>query len=87
MLQRLVRELGVLEGDHARSRARDRAAERIAYAYLPPEHVELGTAVDVEIFSSWVGGEVAKDPLFDPTGGGPGLRRLPLGETDAGIAA
>lgn len=37
-------------------------------AYLPPEHVELGTAFDVEIFGSWVGGEVAKEPLFDPAG-------------------
>lgn len=49
ILQRLVRELGVL-------------------AYLPPEHVELDTAFDVEIFGSWVGGEVAKEPLFDPAG-------------------
>jgi glycine cleavage system aminomethyltransferase T/glycine/D-amino acid oxidase-like deaminating enzyme len=40
----------------------------IAYAYLPPEHAEPGTAFDVEIFGSWVDGEVAKEPLFDPTG-------------------
>jgi 4-methylaminobutanoate oxidase (formaldehyde-forming) len=40
----------------------------IAYAYLPPEHAEPGTAVDVEIFGEWIEGEVAKEPLFDPKG-------------------
>jgi glycine cleavage system aminomethyltransferase T/glycine/D-amino acid oxidase-like deaminating enzyme len=39
----------------------------IAYAYLPPE-VETGTAVEVDIFGSWVGGEVTPEPLFDPQG-------------------
>jgi glycine cleavage system aminomethyltransferase T/glycine/D-amino acid oxidase-like deaminating enzyme len=40
----------------------------IAYAYLPPEHAEPGTAVAVEIFGTWVEGEVAAEPLFDPKG-------------------
>jgi 4-methylaminobutanoate oxidase (formaldehyde-forming) len=40
----------------------------IAYAYLPPEAAEPGTAVEVEIFSRWVAGEVAAEPLFDPKG-------------------
>jgi glycine cleavage system aminomethyltransferase T/glycine/D-amino acid oxidase-like deaminating enzyme len=40
----------------------------IAYAYLPPEHAEPGMAVEVEIFGRWVGGEVAREPLFDPRG-------------------
>jgi glycine cleavage system aminomethyltransferase T len=40
----------------------------VAYAYLPPEHSEPGTAVEVEIFGRWVGGEVAAEPLFDPKG-------------------
>ncbi len=40
----------------------------IAYAYLPPESAEPGTAVEVEIFGRWVGGEVAAEPLFDPKG-------------------
>jgi glycine cleavage system aminomethyltransferase T/glycine/D-amino acid oxidase-like deaminating enzyme len=39
----------------------------IAYAYLPPAH-EVGTAVEVDIFGRWVGGEVAAEPLFDPRG-------------------
>lgn len=39
----------------------------IAYAYLPAD-VELGTAVEVDIFGRWVGGEVAREPLFDPRG-------------------
>jgi glycine cleavage system aminomethyltransferase T/glycine/D-amino acid oxidase-like deaminating enzyme len=39
----------------------------IAYAYLPPE-VELGTAVAVDIFGRWIGGEVTREPLFDPKG-------------------
>jgi glycine cleavage system aminomethyltransferase T/glycine/D-amino acid oxidase-like deaminating enzyme len=40
----------------------------IAYAYLPPEHAEPGTGVEVEIFGEWVSGEVAGEPLFDPQG-------------------
>ena len=40
----------------------------IAYAYLPPEHAEPGTAVAVEIFGGWVEGEVAQEPLFDRAG-------------------
>jgi len=39
----------------------------IAYAYLPAE-VELGAPVEVDIFGEWVGGEVAREPLFDPKG-------------------
>jgi len=39
----------------------------IAYAYLPTE-VELGAAVEVDIFGEWVTGEVAREPLFDPKG-------------------
>jgi glycine cleavage system aminomethyltransferase T/glycine/D-amino acid oxidase-like deaminating enzyme len=40
----------------------------IAYAYLPPQHAEEGTAVEVEIFGRWVDGEVVREPLFDPDG-------------------
>ena len=40
----------------------------IAYAYLPPDRAEPGTKVEVEIFGSWVEGEVASEPLFDPEG-------------------
>jgi glycine cleavage system T protein len=40
----------------------------IAYAYVPPEHAEAGTAVEIEIFGQWVEGEVAREPLFDPKG-------------------
>jgi 4-methylaminobutanoate oxidase (formaldehyde-forming) len=40
----------------------------IAYAYLPSERSEPGQPVEVEIFGEWVGGEVAAEPLFDPTG-------------------
>ncbi|MFL5833020.1 MAG: FAD-dependent oxidoreductase [Solirubrobacterales bacterium] len=40
----------------------------IAYAYLPPQASEPGTAVEVEIFGRWVEGEVVREPLFDPKG-------------------
>jgi 4-methylaminobutanoate oxidase (formaldehyde-forming) len=40
----------------------------IAYALLPPEHASPGTAVAVEVFGSWIEGEVAREPLFDPKG-------------------
>jgi 4-methylaminobutanoate oxidase (formaldehyde-forming) len=44
------------------------AVERsIAYAYLPPE-LDVGTAVEIDIFGQWVEGEVAAEPLFDPKG-------------------
>jgi glycine cleavage system aminomethyltransferase T/glycine/D-amino acid oxidase-like deaminating enzyme len=39
----------------------------IAYAYLPAA-VEVGTAIEVDIFGDWVAGEVAREPLFDPKG-------------------
>ncbi len=39
----------------------------IAYAYVPAEH-DIGTPVEVEIFGDWVAGEIAAEPLFDPTG-------------------
>jgi glycine cleavage system aminomethyltransferase T/glycine/D-amino acid oxidase-like deaminating enzyme len=39
----------------------------IAYAYLPAE-VELGTAIEVDIFGEWIAGKVAREPLFDPKG-------------------
>ena len=40
----------------------------IAYAYLPSASASAGTPVEVEIFGDWVAGEVAAEPLFDPTG-------------------
>ena len=44
------------------------AVERsIAYAYLPPDR-PLGTRGDVEVFGDWIGFEVVREPLYDPTG-------------------
>ncbi|MGH2938749.1 MAG: GcvT family protein [Solirubrobacterales bacterium] len=40
----------------------------IAYAYLPASLVAPGTAVAIEIFGTWVEGEVAAGPLFDQAG-------------------
>ena len=39
----------------------------IAYAYVP-SNAAVGTAVEVEIFGTWVKGEIAKEPLHDPKG-------------------
>jgi 4-methylaminobutanoate oxidase (formaldehyde-forming) len=39
----------------------------IAYAYVPST-ATIGTSVEVEIFGTWVPGEIAKDPLYDPRG-------------------
>jgi hypothetical protein len=36
---------------------------------LPRVAPEAGGAVEVDIFGRWVNGEIAKEPLFDPTGG------------------
>ncbi|MGO9820246.1 MAG: GcvT family protein [Solirubrobacteraceae bacterium] len=43
------------------------AQRSIAYAYLPAD-VSIGTQVQVDIFGRWVTGEVAREPLYDPTG-------------------
>jgi 4-methylaminobutanoate oxidase (formaldehyde-forming) len=40
----------------------------IAYAYLPSGRTEPGTLVEVEIFGTWVPGEVTAEPLYDPNG-------------------
>jgi 4-methylaminobutanoate oxidase (formaldehyde-forming) len=40
----------------------------IAYAYLPTALGVPGTAVAIEIFGSWVDGEVVAEPLFDQAG-------------------
>jgi 4-methylaminobutanoate oxidase (formaldehyde-forming) len=40
----------------------------IAYAYLPPDQVEPGTEVAVEIFGEWVPGRITREPLYDPEG-------------------
>ena len=42
-------------------------AQSIAYAYVPSS-AEVGTQVEVEIFGTWVQGEIAKEPLYDPKG-------------------
>jgi glycine cleavage system aminomethyltransferase T/glycine/D-amino acid oxidase-like deaminating enzyme len=39
----------------------------IAYAYMPAE-IEIGAAVEVDIFGRWVAGERAREPLFDAKG-------------------
>ncbi len=39
----------------------------IAYAYLPAG-LQVGARIEVDIFGSWVTGEVAREPLFDPDG-------------------
>ena len=44
------------------------AVERsIAYAYLPPD-VPIGSRAEVEVFGTWTGCEVAREPLYDPAG-------------------
>ena len=39
----------------------------IAYAYLPAEIGE-GSAVEIDVFGDWEPGEVAAEPVFDPSG-------------------
>jgi 4-methylaminobutanoate oxidase (formaldehyde-forming) len=38
----------------------------IAFAYLPIEHSEPGTSVEIELFGVWSHGIIASEPLFDP---------------------
>jgi 4-methylaminobutanoate oxidase (formaldehyde-forming) len=45
------------------------AVERsIAFGYLPTEQAAIGTRGEVEVFGTWVGFEVAREPLWDPDG-------------------
>jgi glycine cleavage system aminomethyltransferase T/glycine/D-amino acid oxidase-like deaminating enzyme len=39
----------------------------IAYAYIPAS-CGVDTPVEIDIFGRWVGGKVAKEPLYDPRG-------------------
>ena len=39
----------------------------IAYAYLPAD-ARVGDRGDIDVFGTWTGFEVAKEPLFDPAG-------------------
>src|SRR6266536_5602341 len=39
----------------------------IAYAHVPAK-VAVDTPVEVDIFGTWVGGRVAREPLYDPEG-------------------
>jgi 4-methylaminobutanoate oxidase (formaldehyde-forming) len=39
----------------------------IAYAYLPPD-AGVGTRGEVDVFGTWTGFEVVREPLFDPAG-------------------
>jgi glycine cleavage system aminomethyltransferase T len=39
----------------------------IAFAYVP-SNAAVGTPVEVEIFGTWVAGQIAKEPLYDPSG-------------------
>ncbi|MEX1169235.1 MAG: FAD-dependent oxidoreductase [Chloroflexota bacterium] len=44
------------------------AVERsIAYAYLPPDR-GIGTRGELEVFGEWIGFEVVREPLYDPSG-------------------
>jgi glycine cleavage system aminomethyltransferase T/glycine/D-amino acid oxidase-like deaminating enzyme len=40
----------------------------IAYAYVPREHAEPGTRLEVDSFGEWIGAEVRSQPLWDPAG-------------------
>jgi heterotetrameric sarcosine oxidase gamma subunit len=43
------------------------AVERsIAYAYLPPD-APIGTRGEIDLFGDWIGFEVQREPLWDPT--------------------
>jgi 4-methylaminobutanoate oxidase (formaldehyde-forming) len=40
----------------------------LAYAYLPHQYTQPGTALDVEIMGDHVGAAVVREPLWDPSG-------------------
>jgi 4-methylaminobutanoate oxidase (formaldehyde-forming) len=62
-----VRIAGVVSGRITSGGFGYAVGKSIAYAYVPASAV-TGTAVEVEIFGTWVPGRVAEEPLFDPQG-------------------
>jgi 4-methylaminobutanoate oxidase (formaldehyde-forming) len=40
----------------------------IAYAYLPIDSANPGTALSIEVFGQWIDSVVENEPLWDPTG-------------------
>jgi len=45
-----------------------RVERSIAYAYVPAALAETGRPVEIEVFGEWIPGEIAREPLYDPTG-------------------
>jgi 4-methylaminobutanoate oxidase (formaldehyde-forming) len=45
-----------------------RVERSIAYAYVPATHAGAGRPVEIEVFGEWIPGEIAKEPLYDPSG-------------------
>lgn len=43
-----------------------RVSKSIAYAYLPAG-TDVGDRVEIMVFNEWIGAEVAKEPLYDPS--------------------
>jgi len=39
----------------------------IAFAYLPPDRAAIGIRGEIDVFGEWVGFEVGREPLYDPT--------------------
>ncbi len=40
----------------------------IANAYVPAEHAQVGSRVEVLVFGEWIGATVVASPMFDPAG-------------------
>ena len=38
----------------------------VAYGYLPIEHTEVGTKVQIEYFGELLDATVSREPLYDP---------------------
>ena len=45
-----------------------RVEQSLAYAYLPAASADIGRRVEIEVFGTWIGATVVKDPVWDPTG-------------------
>ena len=45
-----------------------RVEQSLAFAYLPSGSADIGRRVEIEMFGTWIGATVVKDPAWDPTG-------------------
>ena len=45
-----------------------RVGNALAFAYVPADRAEFGRPLEIEMFGTWLGAEIVRDPAWDPKG-------------------